>query len=136
MHSVCLSQFRLVLVLVVISMFASGCSTIKSWLPEEKDETKSWSASKLYAEAKANLNDGEYQTAIDLYETLEARYPHGAYAQQAQLETAYAYYKFEEPESAIAAANRFIKLHPRHANVDYAYYLRGLSTFPGRKSVF
>ena len=52
MHSVCLSQLRLVLVLVVISMFASGCSTIKSWLPEEKDETKSWSASKLYAEAK------------------------------------------------------------------------------------
>lgn len=136
MYSARFSQFRLVALLVFVSIFASGCSLIKSWLPEEVDETKSWSASKLYAEAKANLAEGEYQSAIELYEKLEARYPHGAYAQQAQLETAYAYYKFEEPESAIAAAERFIKLHPRHANVDYAYYLRGLVTFPARKSVF
>lgn len=139
MHRVHLCQWRqlrLVLVLALISIFATGCSTIKSWLPDEVDETKNWSASKLYAEAKANLADGEYKTAIELYEKLEARYPHGAYAQQAQLETAYAYYKHEEPESAIAAADRFIKLHPRHANVDYAYYLRGLVTFPARKSVF
>ena len=130
------NRLYLLILLAFISIFASGCSVIESWLPEEIDETKSWSASKLYAEAKANLADGEYQTAIDLYEKLEARYPHGAYAQQAQLETAYAYYKFEEPESAIAAADRFIKLHPRHANVDYAYYLRGLVTFPARKSIF
>ncbi len=130
------NRLYLLILLTFISIFSSGCSIIESWLPEEIDETKSWSASKLYAEAKANLADGEYQSAIDLYEKLEARYPHGAYAQQAQLETAYAYYKFEEPESAIAAADRFIKLHPRHANVDYAYYLRGLVTFPARKSIF
>ena len=136
MYGARLSQLRLVVLLVFIGIFTSGCSFMESWLPEEVDETKSWSASKLYAEAKANLAEGEYQTAIDLYEKLEARYPHGAYAQQAQLETAYAYYKYEEPESAIAATNRFIKLHPRHANVDYAYYLRGLVAFPARKSIF
>lgn len=136
MNFILSSRLNLALLLLLLSIFSSGCSMIESWLPEEVDETKSWSASKLYAEAKANLADGEYKTAIDLYEKLEARYPHGAYAQQAQLETAYAYYKFEEPESAIAAADRFIKLHPRHANVDYAYYLRGLVTFPARKSVF
>lgn len=130
------SQFRLFILLIIISLFSTGCSFISSFLPEETDKTKSWSASKLYAEAKANLSEGEYKSAIELYEKLEARYPHGAYAQQAQLETAYAYFKFEEPESAIAAADRFIKLHPRHANVDYAYYLRGLITFPARKSVF
>ncbi len=131
-----ISQLRLVLLIVMVSLFSTGCSTIKSWFPEEVDKTKSWSASKLYAEAKANLAEGEYKSAIELYEKLEARYPHGSYAQQAQLETAYAYYKFEEPESAIAAADRFIKLHPRHTNVDYAYYLRGLITFPARKSIF
>jgi outer membrane protein assembly factor BamD len=129
-------QSRLVLLIILVNLLSSSCSLINSWLPEEVDETKSWSASKLYAEAKANLAEGEYKTAIELYEKLEARYPHGAYAQQAQLETAYAYYKYNEPESSIAASNRFIKLHPRHANVDYAYYLRGLVTFPARKSVF
>ncbi len=136
MLTVLFSRFRLVLLLLMISFFSSGCSIIESWMPDEVDETKSWSASKLYAEAKASLSEGEYESAIKLYEKLEARYPHGAYAQQAQLETAYAYYKFSEPESAIAAADRFIKLHPRHANVDYAYYLRGLIVFPARKSIF
>ncbi len=136
MSTVSTHQRRLILLLILFSLFSSGCSLMKSWLPNEIDKTKSWSASKLYAEAKANLADGEYKSAIDLYEKLEARYPHGAYAQQAQLETAYAYYKYDEPESAIASADRFIKLHPRHTNVDYAYYLRGLITFPNRKSVF
>ncbi len=106
-------------------LLLAGCSL----LPEEIDETKDWSASKLYNEAKDQLNDGNYETAIKYFESLEARYPFGPYAQQAELEVAYAYYKFDEPDSAIAAADRFIKIHPRHPNVDYAYYLRGLANF-------
>ena len=98
-------------------------------MPEVQDETAGWSAQKLYSEAKDNLNDGDYERAVKLYETLEARYPYGPYAQQAQLEIAYAYYKDEEPISAIAACDRFIKLHPNHPNVDYAYYLKGLANF-------
>jgi outer membrane protein assembly factor BamD len=88
-----------------------------------------WSAQKLYADAKENLNEGNYERAVKLFETLEARYPFGRYAQQAQLEVAYAYYKDNEPISAIAACDRFIKLHPNHPNVDYAYYLKGLANF-------
>jgi outer membrane protein assembly factor BamD len=98
-------------------------------LPEVKDETSGWSAQKLYAEAKENLNDGNYERAVKLFETLESRYPFGRYAQQAQLEVAYAYYKDNEPISSIAASERFIKLHPNHPNVDYAYYLKGLANF-------
>jgi len=98
-------------------------------LPEVQDETAKWSAQKLYAEAKDNLNSGNYERAIKLFETLESRYPFGRYAQQAQIEVAYAYYKDNEPISAIAASDRFIKLHPNHPNVDYAYYLKGLANF-------
>jgi outer membrane protein assembly factor BamD len=93
------------------------------------DETKGWSAEKLYSEAKDRLNNGQYEDAIKLYEKLEARYPYGRYAQQAQLEIAYAYYKDQEPAQAVTAAERFIKLHPNHPNVDYAYYLKGLANF-------
>lgn len=103
----------------------AGCGL----LPEQIDETKGWSASRLYAEAKSELNDGNYEKAIKYYEKIEARYPYGRFAQQAQLEIAYAYYKDGEPASAIAAADRFIKLHPNHPNVDYAYYLKGLANF-------
>jgi len=98
-------------------------------LPEVQDETANWSAQRLYSEAKDQLNEGNYERAVKLFETLEARYPFGRYAQQAQLEIAYAYYKDSEPVSAIAACDRFIKLHPNHPNVDYAYYLKGLANF-------
>ncbi len=98
-------------------------------LPEQVDETKGWSANKLYTEAKTYLTEGNYEKAVKMYEKLEARYPYGRYAQQAQLEVAYAYYKDKDTASAIAAADRFIKLHPNHPTVDYAFYLKGLANF-------
>ena len=110
---------------VVFGALIAACGL----LPEEHDETKGWSAEKLYSEAKDLLDHGTYEQAIKYYEKLEARYPYGRYAQQAQLEIAYAYYKDKEPTQAVAAADRFIKLHPNHPGVDYAYYLRGLANF-------
>src|ERR671922_393867 len=71
----------------------------------------------------------DWPNAVKLLETLEARYPYGRYAQQAQLEIAYAHYKDSERASAIAAVDRFIKMYPNHANVDYAWYLKGLINF-------
>ena len=108
----------------LLSLGLSGCSTTD----DDKDETSKWSAEKLHKEGKDALEATDYETAIELFETLEAKYPFGQFAEQAQLDTAYAYYKFEEPDSSISAADRFIKLHPRHAHVDYAYYLRGLAS--------
>jgi len=98
-------------------------------LPEPTDETKDWSASKIYSEAKSAMNEADYENAIKYYEMLESRYPFGRYAEQGQIEIAYVYYKYDEPESAIGAADRFIKLHPNHPHVDYAYYLKGLINF-------
>lgn len=100
-----------------------------SLLPEAKDETKGWSAQRLYSAAKDEMKDQNYSKAIQYFETLEARYPYGRFAQQAQLEVAYAYYKDNEPLSAVTAADRFIKLHPDHPYVAYAYYLKGLANF-------
>jgi outer membrane protein assembly factor BamD len=98
-------------------------------LPEEEDKTKGWSAQKLYAEASQALANGSYAEAIKYYEKLEARYPFGRYAMQAQLDVAYAYYKDEEPDQAIAAADRFIKLYPNSPATPYAYYLKGIVNF-------
>jgi outer membrane protein assembly factor BamD len=110
---------------LILVLFVTGCGL----LPEVQDETKGWSAQKLYTEAKSEMADSSYEKAIKYFEKLEARYPYGRYAQQAQLEVAYAYYKSGEPASATAACDRFIKLHPNHPNVDYAYYLKGLVNF-------
>ena len=97
--------------------------------PDKGDPTKDWSAKRLYDEAKDELTSGNFEQAIKHYETLESRYPYGAYSQQAQIESAYAYYKQGESVSAVAAIDRFLKLHPNHPNADYAYYLKGLVHF-------
>jgi outer membrane protein assembly factor BamD len=94
-----------------------------------KDVTRGWSVERLYREAKAELDAGNYKRATSHYEKLSARYPYGKYAQQSQLEMAYAYFKNSERASALATCDRFIKLYPNHENVDYAYYLKGLITF-------
>jgi len=120
---------RLIL-LLTIGMILSACGPV-----EEVDPTADWSVEKLYRSARANLNEGKYLTAIEQYENLESRFPFGKYATQAQLDVAYAYYKFDETEPAIAAVERFIKLNPRHETVDYAYYLRGLINFDHGGSV-
>jgi len=116
---------RLATIVLILAGLLGGCGL----LPEQIDETKDWSAQRLYSEAKEAMNDADWEKAIDLFEKLEARYPFGRYAQQALLESAYAYYKFDEPESATAAVDRFLKTYPRHPHTDYAYYLRGLVNF-------
>ena len=110
---------------VILALMLSACGL----LPEVKDETAGWSAGKLYSEAKNAIADGGYTEAIKYLEKLDARYPYGRYAQQAQIELAYVYFKDGDPTSAIAAADRFIKLHPNHPHVDYVYYLKGLVNF-------
>lgn len=97
--------------------------------PDKPDATKDWSAARLYKEAKDELNSGAYDQAIKYYETLEARFPYGVHSQQAQIESAYAYFKQGEAASAVAAIDRFLKLHPNHPSADYAYYLKGLVYF-------
>jgi len=87
------------------------------------------SAEAIYNEAKRALNQGDFLTAIDTFETLGARYPFGSYTQQAQLDIAYAYLRQDEFDSAIDSADRFIKLYPRSENIDYAYYIKGVSHF-------
>ena len=96
---------------------------------KETDETANWSAQQLYRDAKDNLDSLNYEKAIKQYERLQARFPFGRFALQAEIEIAYAYYKQNDVEATVAATDRFIKLHPENSNVDYAYYLKGLVHF-------
>ncbi|MDH5601229.1 MAG: outer membrane protein assembly factor BamD [Gammaproteobacteria bacterium] len=107
--------------------FLTGCASSGPGDPD--DETYGMPVAELYQEAKRLLTSENYKQAIEYYEKLESRFPYGTYAERARIEMAYAHYKSDEPETAIIAADRFIKLHPNHANVDYAYYLRGLASF-------
>jgi outer membrane protein assembly factor BamD len=82
----------------------------------------------IYDQAQRFLNARNYDLADPRLQALESRYPFGRYAEQAQLELIYAHYGAFEPEAAVEAADRFIRLHPQHPSVDYAYYMKGLAT--------
>lgn len=86
----------------------------------------------MYQVARQKLDKNDFESAVKQLESLQSRYPYGRYAQQAQLDLAYAYYRQDDPESAISAADTFIKQYPNNAHVDYAYYVKGLANFnPG-----
>lgn len=110
--------------LVVLTFWLAACSS-----SDKKDEIPTnLSEIQLYRSAQTELEKHNFRSAIDHLRALESRYPFGPFADQAQLELIYAYYQNVEPEASSASAQRFIRLHPRHPNVDYAYYMLGLTT--------
>jgi outer membrane protein assembly factor BamD len=116
-------RFVILLAALALALLVGGCAS------DLQDETAGWSAQRLYGEAKDAMASKDWPRAIRYLEKLEARYPYGRFAQQAQLEIAYAHWKDGERALAIAAVERFIKMYPNHPSVDYAWYLKGLINF-------
>ena len=116
--------YRFALIILLLASLVGGCSLL-----EDEDETLNWTA-EMFLQAAREQAEGEYwEEAITYYRKLQGRFPYGVFSEQAQLEIAYVYYKSNRPALAIAEADRFIQMHPVHANVDYAYYLKGLAGF-------
>ena len=113
------------LLVVMLTTTLAGCSMFskEDEVPPDQGERA------LYDTARKNLDNSNFDLAIKNLQLLEARYPFGPYAEQAQLELIYAHYRNYDHEEAVAAAERFIRLHPQHPNVDYAYYMKGLASF-------
>lgn len=114
------------LIITALFCLVTACASTK----DEPDLTEK----EYYDNAQLAMENHNFETAIENLQRLEARYPFGPYAEQAQLEIIYAYYRNDEPEAAVAAAERFIRLHPQHPNVDYAYYIRGLANYTANES--
>lgn len=119
-------QFLLIGGLILLT---AACSTTE----REEEYT---SEADLYQTAQEQLERSRWEEAINNLQALEEHFPFGTYAEQAQLELIYAYHGYDEPELVAATADRFIRLHPQHRNVDYAYYMKGLSSFSEGKGMF
>ncbi len=118
---------------LLLTIMLQGCSVWRSKSPQKVTSTDEQT---LYQTAQTYISNRFWDDAIKALQSLEANHPFGRYAEQSQLELIYAYYMNEEPEAANATADRFIRLHPDHEHVDYAYYMKGLSTFTRNKSFF
>ena len=125
------SFFKKLAYILCLSVFLQACNSLPSFsnATESKDDYAGWTVEQFVSASKEQLAEENYKKAIKLLEQLDSRYPFGQHSAQTQLDLTYAYYKNGDSEAAIASANRFIKTHPRHPNVDYAYYLKALINF-------
>jgi outer membrane protein assembly factor BamD len=119
---------RYITVVLLSLALVTGCSK-----DEVEDDLEATELA-YYTSAQDSLRAGNYAGAIQKLQLLESRFPFGRYAEQAQLEIVFAYYKSVQPEAARSAADRFIRLHPAHPNVDYAYYLKGMVSYEQDKN--
>jgi outer membrane protein assembly factor BamD len=119
-----LASSALTLALVAIA----GCGAF-GWGKGDDERFAKDSPEQIYSEARKDVRNGNYPTAIARYELLEARYPFSDQAKQGQLDLMYAYYKNRAGESAVDQADQFIRENPTHPRVDYAHYIRGLVYF-------
>jgi len=117
---------------LIIGLALCGCSS-NDELPEIGADA---GEQQIYDEAQGYLRSENYDLAVRSFQQLEARYPFGKYAEQAQLELIYAHYNAYEHEAAVEAADRFIRLHPGDPNVDYAYYMKGLAAYTANEDIF
>jgi len=134
-----LKRFFILFFISSLTVTLSSCSQINKLKEKEENatakRTSGYSANKLFQDARASLKAKNYELAIKQYEQLEAKYPLGRYAQQSLLEQAYAYYKYEEPDTALDTIDRYMRVYPRSPRMDYALYIRGLINFTRGGSV-
>jgi len=109
-------------VCMLAAILLAGCASEKN-----KDETLA--AGQLYQQIQANINAGNYKTAVERLHTLQSRFPFDTFGTQAELELIYTNYLNQDYDGAEDAADRFIREHPRHPDVDYAYYMKGVAYF-------
>lgn len=119
------SRLLISLMIVLMMVTVTGCR-------KDKDALSSRTAEQMYNQAKTYLDSQNWGRAVQAYQGLATRYPFGRYTEQAQLELAYAYHRAGMPEAALSTADRFIRTYPSHPNVDYAFYIRGLTNYEQR----
>lgn len=110
---------RLTLTALLAASVLVGCSSNNQVVQDDPPF-------QLYQDAEAQLNKGAWITAIEKLEALDSRYPFGAYSDQVQLDLIYAYYKNDDLALAEATIDRFMRMHPAHAESDWVAYMRGL----------
>lgn len=123
-------------ILIRLTLILSSFLILSACSNQEDQDSKYSTEKEFYEAAQKQLKSSRWELAIENLQALETNFPFGTYAEQAQLELIYAYYRSYDHEAATAAADRFIRLHPQHRNVDYAYYMKGLSSFTEGKGMF
>lgn len=126
---------RFQIMMLAITVMVSGCT---KWGSDDEDNNpyQGMSAKQLFTLGEKEISQGEYTAASKHLEAMDTMYPFSDYAERAQLDLIYTYYKKEDYASSAATSERFIHLYPRSSRVDYAYYMKGLANFQQSRGTF
>ncbi|EHR42417.1 outer membrane protein assembly factor BamD [Alishewanella jeotgali] len=104
--------------------------------PKDEQINPNQTAQGMYQQAKDVLDAGLYNRAIELLKAVESRHPFGPIARQVQLDLIYAYHQAGNLPQALATIDRFIRLNPNQPDLDYVYYMRGLTNLKADENAF
>ena len=108
-------------VVLALALLA-GCAT-------EEEVYVERSVEELYNEAMDSLLDDDFEAAAAGFAEVERQHPYSVWATRAQIMSAFVYYQGNLYDEAIAAAKRFVELHPGHRDAAYGYYLIAMSHY-------
>ncbi|MBF0624657.1 MAG: outer membrane protein assembly factor BamD [Magnetococcales bacterium] len=110
------------LAVAVLMALLAGCSST----PEEEETLP---PEILYRRGVQAVQKKRFPVAVKRFQEVDRKHPFSPWAVRAQLNLIYAHYMDEEYEEAISAAERFVRLHPRHPHVAYPYYMLALAHY-------
>ena len=114
---------KLVLTILTVLILA-GCAS----KPETEEEREPAEVI-LYQLAQDRINAKNYSGAVESLSRIERFYPFGVYAEQARADLIYAFYMSGDYDQAYAASEKFIRLYPRNTNIDYPYFMKGMTGY-------
>ncbi|MEC7167065.1 MAG: outer membrane protein assembly factor BamD [Pseudomonadota bacterium] len=109
---------------ILAAIMLGGCAS----KPETEEEQEPAEVI-LYQLAQDRINAKNYSGAVESLARIERFYPFGVYAEQARADLIYAFYMSGDYDQAYAASEKFIRLYPRNTNIDYAYFMKGMTGY-------
>lgn len=110
------------LVAGVLALAVAGCGTTN----QSETTYEERPVADLYNSGLDALKSENYKQATKMFDEVERQHPYSPWATKAQLMAAYAHYQANQYDDAVAAIDRFIRVHPANKDVPYALYLKGL----------
>jgi len=109
---------------ILAAIMLGGCAS-----KPETEEEQELAEVILYQLAQDRINAKNYSGAVESLARIERFYPFGVYAEQARADLIYAFYMSGDYDQAYAASEKFIRLYPRNTNIDYAYFMKGMTGY-------
>ena len=121
-----INKFLLSFFLIIILVSCSKEEVRKSIIKEKSLDLQ---VLETYQEGMNFLEEGDALYAAKKFNEAELLFPQSKWAPKSALMAAYAYYSQDYQNDAIAELERFLKVYPKYKNLDYVYYLLGVSYY-------